>query len=82
MDIEPVIFTVPAKTSSPIFFWMGMDSPVMADSSMVLPPFTTTPSAATRSPGLTKMTFPISNWEPSSFALHLIRVRLLLAAIP
>ena len=48
----PLAFIEPAKTSSPISFFTGRDSPLKSDSSTSLLPDTTLPSTAIRSPGL------------------------------
>ena len=52
--MEPVLFKVPATTSSPSFFSMGMGSPVSIDSSIAVWPSTTRPSTGIFSPGLAR----------------------------
>ena len=56
--IVPVAFTVPAKTSKPAFLLTGMDSPVIAASSMDVSPNRMIPSEGTLSPGLIRMRSP------------------------
>ena len=54
----PVPFSVPANTSSPGSFAAGSGSPVMVAWSTSLAPAVTWPSAAIRSPGLTRIMSP------------------------
>ena len=56
----PVPFSVPANTSSPGSFAAGSGSPVMVAWSTSLAPAITWPSAAIRSPGLTRIMSPAS----------------------
>ncbi len=53
---EPLM--APPMTSSPSFFFTGIDSPVTSDSSTAERPEATRPSMATRSPGRTRMRSP------------------------
>ena len=50
----PLALIVPVETSSPIFFSIGIGSPVNIDSSMLEWPSIITPSTAIRSPGRTR----------------------------
>ena len=54
----PVRFRVPAKSRSPGFFSIGMDSPVRLDSSTAEAPSSTTPSVGIDSPGRTRIRSP------------------------
>ena len=64
MRKKPVLFIVAAITWSPGIFWTGMLSPVIAASSMLVVPSSTTPSAGTLLPGFTWRISPI--WIPSA----------------
>ena len=71
----PALFTVADTTWSPAFFSTGMLSPVIADSSTLEFPSSTTPSTGTRLPGFTRKTSPFStssvgicSSEPSSLS--------------
>ena len=55
---EPCLFKVAEITSSPIFLFTGIDSPVIADSSTRDEPSFTIPSTGIASPGLTKIKSP------------------------
>ncbi|KAL2258182.1 hypothetical protein VTK26DRAFT_8618 [Humicola hyalothermophila] len=52
------LLTVPEKTSSPGRFLTGRDSPVRLDSSKLLSPLTTVPSAGGEAPWVTRTTSP------------------------
>ena len=54
---------VPANTSQPLSLWMGMDSPVMDDSSTRVSPSMTVPSTGTISPAFTLRTSPRIMWQ-------------------
>ena len=54
----PLWLSVPAYTASPGALSTGRLSPVTGDWSMALCPAVTTPSSASRAPGLTRMTAP------------------------
>ena len=51
--MAPLILTVPANNSSFACFETGIDSPLIAASSMDVAPLMTIPSAGIRSPGFT-----------------------------
>ena len=55
---KPLLLSVPLVTAEPTVFSTGRLSPVNADSSAVVVPSTTTPSAAKLSPGLTTISSP------------------------
>ena len=56
--IVPSTFSVPDVTESPVVFGTGMDSPVTADSSMLVAPSVTVPSTGMRAPGRTMTVSP------------------------
>ena len=58
--MEPLLFRVPATTSSPRAFSTGMGSPVSMDSSTAVWPSTTSPSTGIFSPGRTRTRSPCS----------------------
>ena len=59
-SIAPNWFVVPDATSLPGCLSTGIDSPVTADSPMLVAPDTTTPSTGTASPGSTRTIWPSS----------------------
>ena len=61
--IVPSTFSVPEVTGSPTLLSTGMDSPVTADSSMLVAPSVTLPSTGMRAPGRTAMISPTASAE-------------------
>ena len=75
---EPCTLIVAEITSSPIFLFIGMDSPVIADSSTRDEPSIILPSTGILSPGLITITSPLtmSSVAISTSALSLITIAL------